>query len=125
MLVRGWSGVVVLSWIVASSTVGCGSDESNAAAASDAGQDVASDDAHASGFGASACWGCVTEACSTSLQVCGASPSCAQSLRCLEECPVNAAGGVDAACAGECAAPSDQEGVAAYEAFDDSVELTT
>lgn len=104
--------------IVSSLALGlaCGSEKRPSPAAggapSSAGADsgVSGDGASPAGrFGASECRACLAETCAGSEMACNGEPACASYLTCLDACPVDEQGALDAECARACRLPQDAE----------------
>jgi hypothetical protein len=53
-------------------------------------------------YGASACASCLRDACAEPLDACKGEPDCTAWLECVDGCPVDPEGGVDASCEASC-----------------------
>src|SRR6185436_9461777 len=58
--------------------------------------------ADSSTWGSSPCGVCVLDGCASPVAACGAEPSCAARLECLEACPVTEGGGAESTCEAAC-----------------------
>lgn len=99
------------TWILAMSfCLGCSSHPASNA------QDAGADSSMGT-FGTSACATCVNGACQQAESSCASDAACAGYLECLNACPTDSIGNIEAACESACAMPSGSSGTLA-ESYD-------